>query len=140
MGRLGAIPWEASAGCEQHQPSGRALGKPGFKDGWGIRDKDGLGSLGKGHREAREEQGLKSMEDSGLAAEKKSQLPSRLGFLNAYNKAPITNGREVRLCEYLLEAGLRALQVLCSHHNVLCCLGKNKQYSRRDQTVNSGIY
>lgn len=48
--------------------------EPAFKDGWGIHDKDGLGSLVKGLGEAREVQGLKIMEGSGLAAGKKESI------------------------------------------------------------------
>lgn len=47
------------------------MGKPAFKDRQGIHDKDGLGTIGKGHKEAREMRGLKIVEDSKLAPEKK---------------------------------------------------------------------
>lgn len=61
------------------------MGTPAFRDSQGIHDKDGVGTTGKGHEEARELRRLKIMEDARQAPEKKKcQLPSRLGFISVY--------------------------------------------------------
>lgn len=75
------------------------MGIPAFKDTRGIHDKDGVGTTRKGHEEAREMRGLKIMEDSRQAPEKK-YVSYHQGSLSLVftNKAPITNRREMLLC------------------------------------------
>lgn len=75
--------------CESHHTKERDLGEHAFKDRQGIHGKDGLGTIWKGHEEAREMWGLKIMEDSRLAPEKK--------IVNCHQDS-VSNGREMLLC------------------------------------------
>lgn len=75
------------------------MGTPAFRDSQGIHDKDGVGTTGKGHEEAREMRRLKIMEDARQAPEKKN-ISYHQGSVSLVftNKAPVRNGREMLLC------------------------------------------
>lgn len=73
---------------------------PAFKDRQGIHDKDGVGTTGKGHKEAREmRESDYGRFKTGNRKEKKN-VSYHHGSVSLVftNKAPVTNGREMLLC------------------------------------------
>lgn len=75
------------------------MGTPAFKDRQGIHDKDGVGTTGKGHKEAREMRGLRLWKIQDRH-QKKKNVSYHHGSVSLVftNKAPVTNGREMLLC------------------------------------------